>query len=108
MEKTFWVYIMATRKMGTLYTGLSSDIVGRAWKHRTGALPGFTKRYRIDRLVWFEEHPEFASAYVREKKIKRWRREWKYTLIEDGNPDWADLYRDLLRSRGFDPDRVEV
>ena len=96
MEKVFWVYILARRKRGTLYVGLTSDIVRRAWEHRNHALPGYTARYGIDRLVWCEQHPEFASAVEREKKIKRWRRAWKYALIETENPDWRDLYEDLL------------
>ena len=96
MTKQFWIYILARRKRGTIYVGLTSDLLRRVWEHRTQAAPGYTARYGIDRLVWFEQHPDFASAVEREKRLKRWRRAWKYDLIETDNPDWRDLYDDSL------------
>ena len=96
MEKVFWVYIMARRKEGTLYTGLTSDLVQRVWQHKNSVFKRYTSRYGVDRLVWFELHEEFDSACDREKKIKRWRRAWKYALIEERNPEWRDLYPDIL------------
>lgn len=91
-----WVYIMTNRPNGTLYTGVTNDIVRRAWEHRTGAIPGFTKRYGLHRLVWFEWQEDIRAAIQREKKIKDWPRAWKTRLIMQSNPEWRDLYPDLL------------
>jgi putative endonuclease len=87
-----WVYLMASRRYGTLYLGVTSDLVKRAYQHRTKALPGFTSRYDVVRLVWYEQHDEPSTAIAREKQIKKWRRDWKIRLIEDSNPEWADLW----------------
>ena len=94
--KTYWVYILARRKRGTLYTGITSHIAARIHQHRTGR-SAFTARYGIDRLVYVEPHQDVHMALRREKTLKRWRREWKYALIEAENPDWRDLYADLNR-----------
>ncbi len=99
MERTPAVYIMANARNGTIYTGVTSDLPGRAYQHRTGAIEGFTKRYGCKLLVWYEVHNEMESAILREKRIKEWKRAWKIDLIERENPTWRDLAEDL----GFDP-----
>ena len=86
------VYIMASGRMGTLYIGVTSDLAGRAYQHREGLIPGFTKRYGCRRLVWFETHDNIEVAIQREKSLKRYRRDWKLNLIERDNPNWDDLY----------------
>ncbi|MBT5265184.1 MAG: GIY-YIG nuclease family protein [Rhodospirillaceae bacterium] len=88
-------YILASRKRGALYVGSTTDLVRRIYEHRTGALPGFTDKYGIDRLVWFEHWEIVAEAAVRERRIKRWRRGWKEELIEADNPTWRDLWLDI-------------
>jgi putative endonuclease len=96
MNKQFWVYLLASRKYGALYVGVTSDLVGRTYIHREDLLPGHSSRYRIHRLVYFEEHGTAESAIIREKRIKKWRREWKIELIEKANPEWLDLYPSLF------------
>ena len=91
----YYVYIMASHKHGTLYVGVTSDLIRRAYQHRTHAVSGFTARYNVRGLVWFESHDEVLSAIAREKEIKKWRREWKVNLIERTNPEWVDLYDTL-------------
>jgi putative endonuclease len=93
------VYILASRRNGTLYTGVTSDPPGRIYQHRHGLVPGFTREYGVKLLVWFEQHATMESAIQREKRIKKWNRAWKLQLIEAANPDWRDLAEDL----GFDP-----
>ena len=93
--KTYWVYIMANTRRGVMYVGITSKLTARVWQHRTGALDGFTKRYGCKRLVWFEGFGEPHLAISREKKLKRWRREWKFALIEQENPEWRDLWEEL-------------
>lgn len=83
---------MASQRNGTLYTGVTNDIVRRAWEHREFLFPGFTKKYGCNLLVWYEEHDSIAGAIQREKNIKRYYRKWKLNLIEAANPDWRDLY----------------
>ncbi len=85
------VYIVASGRHGTLYTGVTSNLVQRIHQHRDGTLPGFASRHRCTRLVWFERHETMETAIQREKRIKEWQRNWKLTLIETGNPDWSDL-----------------
>ena len=89
------VYIMASRRHGTLYTGVTSNIIQRADQHRRGLLPGFTRDYGIRRLVWFETLETMESAIMREKRLKEWQRAWKIELIETTNPEWLDLAIDL-------------
>jgi putative endonuclease len=91
--RSFYVYILASRKDGTLYTGVTSNLPRRAWEHQEGVTPGFTSRYSVKRLVYVEEHATPESAIKREKAIKSWPRRWKIELIEKGNPEWFDLYR---------------
>ena len=95
-----WVYILASKFLGTLYTGSTRDIVRRVYEHKEGLLPGFTRKYGVTRLVWFEPHESVAAAHYRELQIKKWRRDWKVALIEEKNPRWEDLYPTLA---GFGP-----
>jgi putative endonuclease len=94
-RKRFYVYLMASRPRGVLYVGVTSALASRAWQHRSGMMPGFTKKYQVRRLVWFEEHEDALSAIRREKQLKRWRRDWKIALVEHENPQWRDLSEDL-------------
>ncbi|QPC44892.1 GIY-YIG nuclease family protein [Kaustia mangrovi] len=87
----FYVYIMTNRPHGVLYTGVTDDIAKRAWMHREHVLGGFTDRYNCEMLVWYEGHGSRESAFVRERRIKEWKRAWKIELIEDMNPGWRDL-----------------
>ncbi|MGY6587791.1 MAG: GIY-YIG nuclease family protein [Wenzhouxiangella sp.] len=96
MDKSYWVYILTNRPRGTLYVGVTSRLVHRVYEHRTNAVPGFTSKYRLKQLVYFEECGEIIVAIEREKRLKRWRRDWKIELIERFNPAWRDLYGDLL------------
>ena len=90
------VYMMASKRNGTLYIGVSSDLVQRIWQHKQGVVEGFTKRYGVHNLVWYELHETMESAIAREKAMKGWKRAWKFALIEKENPDWRDLYADVL------------
>jgi putative endonuclease len=90
--RTYWVYILASRKHGTLYVGMTSDLPGRVYEHREGLTPGFTSRYGVRMLVYFESFGIVEDAIAREKQLKRWRRDWKINLIERSNPEWADLF----------------
>ena len=93
----YYVYLMCSRKHGTLYLGVTNDLARRVHEHKMKAVPGFTSRYGVDRLVWFETHDEPLAAITREKDIKKWRRDWKLRLIEEANPDWLDLYEVIAR-----------
>ena len=88
----FHVYLLASGRDGTLYLGVTRDLARRVHEHKSKALPGFSRKYSVDRLVWYEEHATATEAIDREKDIKKWRRQWKVNLIEENNPDWADLY----------------
>ena len=90
------VYILASKKQGTLYPGVTSDLLKRVWKHRNDAVDGFTKRYGVHSLVYYELHGDMESAILREKQIKKWRRAWKVDLIERENPEWQDLYDEVV------------
>ncbi len=94
-ERKYWVYILASRIGGTLYTGVTNDLVRRVHEHRTKSIPGFTKRYDVIRLVHFEQFDDPASAIWREKRLKKWKRAWKVQLIEQENPNWDDLYSSI-------------
>ena len=89
------VYILASRRNGTLYVGVTSNLPQRVWQHKDNAVAGFTSRYGVHTLVWYESHETMESAIVREKAIKEWKRAWKLALIEKTNPAWRDLYKDL-------------
>ena len=99
MDKQPCVYILARASHSTLYTGVTSNLIGRIGQHREGVVEGFTKRHGIKRLVWFEVHDTMEQAIQREKQIKRWQRAWKYDLIHSVNPNWRDLAEDF----GFEP-----
>jgi putative endonuclease len=90
------VYIMASAERGTLYIGVTGNLKLRVWQHRERRVEGFTKRYGIKYLVWFEHHPDFLVAIEREKQLKKWNRAWKLELIEKNNPEWRDLWENLL------------
>lgn len=90
------VYILASQRNGTLYAGVTSDLIKRVWEHKNDLAEGFTKKYGVHLLVYFERHEEMGSAISREKQIKKWNRSWKLRLIEDHNPDWDDLYESLI------------
>jgi len=96
MDKLLCVYIMASRRRGTLYIGVTSDLPKRVWEHREGVVDGFTKQYGVKKLVWYEVHDNAESAITREKQLKEWRRAWKVELIEAGNPWWRDLFRTII------------
>ncbi len=91
------VYLLASRYKGTLYAGVTSDLVQRIWQHKQDMVEGFTKRYGVHSLVWFEMHESMEQAITREKQIKEWKRAWKMELIESENPQWLDLYETLLQ-----------
>jgi putative endonuclease len=91
----FFVYILASRYRGTMYVGVTNDLGRRVGQHKSGAVPGFTKKYKIDRLVYCESYLSIGDARAREHALKRWRRDWKFKLIETNNPRWEDLTPDL-------------
>ena len=103
--KQFFVYILCSKRNGTLYTGVTSDLIKRVYEHKNDLAEGFTKRYKIHKLAWYELHYTAESAITREKQIKKWNRQWKLDLIEAGNPNWYDLYDDLVNNPGFPPSR---
>ena len=86
----FYVYMLASKRNGTLYIGMTDDLLKRVWMHREGVLPGFTRDYGVKRLVWYETHESRESALLRERQMKKWNRAWKIELIESGNPQWGD------------------
>ena len=90
------VYILASKRNGTLYVGMTSDLVKRIWMHRNDMVEGFTNRYNVHRLVWYELHETMESAIVREKRLKNWTRKWKLELIESSNPNWLDLFHTIV------------
>jgi putative endonuclease len=94
-ERSFWVYILASRIGGTLYIGVTNDLVRRVYEHRCKFVPGFTKRYGVDRLIYFEQFSSVEAAITREKQMKKWNRRWKIQLIEKTNPNWDDLYEGI-------------
>lgn len=99
MDRQPAVYIVASDRNGTIYVGVTSNLLGRIYQHRSGEIGGFTERYHVKRLVWFEPHERMESAILREKQLKNWRRAWKLALVEKDNPTWRDLAEDF----GFDP-----
>ena len=93
---SYFVYILASQRNGTLYVGVTNDLVRRIHEHREKLVEGFTARYEVSRLVWFDQTDSVEEAIAHEKRLKRWRREWKLALIEKSNPDWLDLYDGIL------------
>jgi putative endonuclease len=98
------VYILASKRNGTLYVGVTSDPIKRLWEHKSGVVDGFTKTYKVHALVYLEQHERMEEAILREKQIKKWNRAWKIRLIEERNPEWRDLYLEIVES-GFPPAR---
>ncbi|MEI7869304.1 MAG: GIY-YIG nuclease family protein [Candidatus Methylumidiphilus sp.] len=90
------VYILASKRNGTLYTGVTSDLVRRIWEHKNDSVEGFTKDYQTHSLVYFELHGDMTAAIAREKQIKKWNRQWKLRLIEKSNPEWRDLWQEII------------
>ncbi len=90
------VYLLSSKRNGTLYVGVTSDLVKRVWEHRNNLVEGFTKRYGVHQLVWYELHESMESAIKREKRLKGWKRKWKVQLIESRNPNWEDLYFKII------------
>jgi putative endonuclease len=95
IDRSYWVYILASQIGGTLYIGVTNNLVRRVFEHRTNAVPGFTEKYGVHRLVYFEQFGDIDSAIRREKRLKKWNRAWKIRLIEESNPDWHDLYHGI-------------
>jgi putative endonuclease len=95
MSKLYCVYLLASERNGTLYVGVTSNLIGRVWQHKNDQADGFTKKYGIKQLVWYEAHEDVYAAIQREKQIKEWKRAWKLELIEKNNPYWNDLYTQL-------------
>ena len=96
MELQPCVYMLASKRNGTLYTGVTSNLLKRIWEHKNHVVEGFTKKYNINALVWYEIHETMDSAISKEKAVKNWKRAWKIKVIEENNPQWRDLYKDLL------------
>jgi putative endonuclease len=96
MEKGGFVYIMASGRNGTLYIGVTSDLIQRVWQHREGVADGFTKKHGCKTLVWFEQYADIEEAIRREKQMKEWKRLWKLRVIEQDNPEWDDLFESLV------------
>jgi len=99
--KQFYVYIMTSRRNGTLYTGVTSDLIKRVYEHKNGLVEGFTKKFAVHFLFWYEIHQTADTAITREKQIKKWNRSWKLELIEKENAEWHDLYSSLVNESGF-------
>ena len=92
----YYVYILASNERGTLYVGVTNDLMRRVYEHKEGLAEGFSKRHSVNRLVYFETHESIEAAILQEKRLKRWRRDWKIELIERDNPHWVDLYKTLM------------
>ena len=97
MDRQFYVYILASAMYGTLYVGVTNDLVHRVWEHKHDVVEGFTLEYGVHRLVWYEVHGSAYEAITREKQIKKWNRDWKVNLIQSFNPDWNDLYERIVQ-----------
>ncbi|MDP4000626.1 MAG: GIY-YIG nuclease family protein [bacterium] len=95
-SKSYFVYILASKKDGIFYIGVTSDLIKRIYEHRNDIIMSFTKKYKIDKLVYFEQTNNVNAAITREKQLKNWHRQWKINLIEENNPDWTDLYSKIL------------
>jgi putative endonuclease len=95
--RSYWVYILASRIGGTLYIGVTNNLVRRVYEHKMGQADGFTKKYSVHRLVYFEQYGDIEAAILREKKLKKWQRAWKIRLIEELNPNWDDLYPQIAQ-----------
>ncbi len=96
--KKYWIYIMASKRNGTLYTGITGNLLARIWQYKRGLVEGFSKKHHVTRLVYYEEYDDVSLAIWREKRIKRWNRRWKIKIIESINPSWDDLYNNFIDS----------
>jgi len=96
LMKSYYIYLLASKKNGTLYVGITNDLIHRVWQHKNNVHEGFTKKYQVHNLVWYESTNDVDVALHREKQIKKWRRQWKINLIEKENPGWKDLYKELV------------
>ncbi len=94
--KTYYIYILASTRNGTLYIGVTNDLIKRVWEHKNSLVKGFTSKYGVKKLVYYETYNNIESAIIREKKLKRWKRSWKIREIEEMNPNWNDLYFELV------------
>ena len=94
--KNYYVYILASERNGTLYVGVTSNLIKRVWQHKSGEVPGFTSEYKVHQLVYYEMHDDILMALKREKNLKAWKRAWKLGLIDHNNPDWQDFYLSLV------------
>lgn len=99
MPKSYFIYILANKRNGTLYVGVTNNLLARVHQHKEGEVKSFTKKYKINKLVYYEECTDVNAAIVREKRLKRWNRQWKLELIEKFNPHWEDLYQTLISGR---------
>jgi len=95
--KTYYIYILTSKKNGTLYIGLTNNLVRRIFEHKSGLIKGFTKKYSVNKLVYFENYSDINAAILREKRLKKWKRQWKIEMIQKENPEWEDLYEDLTK-----------
>ncbi|MBI5529907.1 MAG: GIY-YIG nuclease family protein [Candidatus Doudnabacteria bacterium] len=96
MPNSYYIYILASQRNGTLYVGVTNNLIKRVWQHKNNLADGFTKKYKVHTLVYFEQTTDIESAITREKQLKKWHRKWKLDLIEKQNPNWIDLYNELL------------
>ncbi len=96
MDKTYYIYILASQKNGTLYIGVTKNLTRRVWEHKEGQADGFTKQYAVHMLVYYESYADIRKAIAREKAMKKWKREWKIRRIKEFNPEWKDLYETLV------------
>jgi len=96
MDKNYYVYILTSQKNGTLYVGVTSELVKRVWQHKNNVVEGFTQKHQVHQLVYYEQREDSYSAIQREKRLKEWKRQWKLDLIEGMNPEWRDLYNDII------------
>ncbi|RJR17225.1 MAG: GIY-YIG nuclease family protein [Nitrospiraceae bacterium] len=97
----YFVYLMCSKRNGTLYTGVTSDLIKRVYQHRNNLVEGFTQKYDVHRSVWYEMHETAEAVITKEKQLKAWRRQWKLRLIEEDNPEWTDLYDIIIEKTGF-------
>ena len=104
IDRTYWVYMLASGKHGTIYVGVTNSLERRIAEHKAKEVPGFTKRHGVDRLVWFRGYGEVTEAIHFEKQLKRWRRDWKVQLVEEENPNWQDIYPAMMALPPLHPD----
>ena len=96
LKRQYYTYILANRKRGTLYIGVTNSLLNRGWQHKNNLIKGFTSKYNVHRLVYFDSYPTISEAIKREKQLKHWKRQWKIELIENVNPEWKDIYDELI------------